>query len=126
MYLRVPATNSRSSFFYILLFSNFKAAEMCKNGFLGLKIAVFFQKSPILPISAAVKSEKSKISKNGLLEFVAETQRYIYTHFLTNWSIFHGLDTISVKKKFLTFCRVSEKMAFFLAKNCQKFSKFWK
>ena len=45
----------KEPFLYILLFSDFTAAEMRKNGFLGLKIAVFSPKSPILRISAAVK-----------------------------------------------------------------------
>ena len=81
MYLRVSATIVWSHFFYILLFSDFTAAEIGKIGDFWEKTAIFNPKNPFLHISAAVKLEKSKISKKGLLEFVAETLRYIYTHF---------------------------------------------
>ena len=81
MYLRVPATTPSSRFFDILLFSNFTAAEMHKDGYFGVKIAIFSQKSPSRRISAAVKLEKSKISKKRELGVVAGTLRYIYTCF---------------------------------------------
>ena len=81
MYLRVSATIVRSRFFDILLFVNFKAAEMGKIDDFWENTAIFNPKNLFLHNSAAVKLEKNKISKKGLLEFVAETLRYIYTHF---------------------------------------------
>ena len=125
MYHRFSTTNSRSPFFYILLFSDFTAAEMPKIGDFGENTAIFNPKNPFLHISAAVKLEKSKISKKGLLEFVAETLRYIYTHFWTNWVIFHGLDTISVEKKIAKFLPSQRKNDGFLAKNLPKIVKIF-
>ena len=123
MYLRVSATNSRSPFFDILLFSDFTAAEMPKIGDFRENTAIFNPKNPFLRISAAVKSEKSKILKKRLLMIVAETQRYIYTNFLTNWAIFHRLNAISFEKILQNFLRVSKKIAFFWPKIGQKLSK---
>ena len=58
-----------------------KTAKMRQEGFFLLFLAIFSQKSPPWRISAAVKLEKSKISKKRELGVVAGTLRYIYTHF---------------------------------------------
>ena len=54
---------------------------------------------------------------------VAETQRYIYTNFLTNWAIFHRLDAIFFEKKIAKFLPSQQKNSVFLAKNQPKIVK---
>ena len=120
MYPRVPATILKSRFFDILFFSNFTVAEMRQKGDFWQNIAIFSPKSPFWRISAAVKLEKSKISKKRLLTIVADTLRYIYTHFWINWIISHRLDTISVEKKIAHFLPSQQKNGGFLAKNRRK------
>ena len=66
------------------------------------------------------KIGKKQNIKKRLLTIVADTLRYIYTHFWKNWIIFHGLDTISVEKKIANFLPSQQKNGGFLAKNRRK------
>ena len=76
-----PATILESRFFDNLFFFNFMAAEMSREGDFGVKIAIFSQKSSFLRISAAVKLEKSNISKKYCQQVVVNILRYIFAHF---------------------------------------------
>ena len=53
--------NFKEGFLDILLFYDFTATEMCREGDFWVKIAIFCPKSLFLRISAAVKLGKSKI-----------------------------------------------------------------
>ena len=72
--------NPIEGFWDILLFYNFMAAEISWEGDFGVKIAIFSQKSLFLRISAAVKLEKSKISKKHFQQVVVNILRYIFAH----------------------------------------------
>ena len=87
-----------------------------KMGFLGC----FLPKIANFAHFGSRKIGKKQNIKKRLLTIVADTLRYIYTHFWKNWIIFHGLDTISVEKKIANFLPSQQKNGGFLAKNRRK------
>ena len=87
------------------------------------KLAILGKKQPkktIFGHFGSRKIGKKKNIKKRLLTIVADTLRYIYTHFWINWIISHRLDTISVEKKIAHFLPSQQKNGGFLAKNRRK------
>ena len=115
MYLRVPATNPRSNFFDISLFSNFTAAEMRQKGDFWQNIAIF---SPLGTFRQPGPSSCSRDPKVHLYPFLEQLDHFPQTRY-----------DFRNKKTFKIFAASAKKWRFFVQKSSnfqRKFPKFWK